>query len=97
MKFQIRLRGENLRMQFEGAAGRYGFYTPRFVEADRPEEAEALAIALVSQDLALRQALLNDQSDPPMICLDELTQVGSFRGVAVPGSGYTFFPTEDEA
>ena len=68
-----------------------GFYTTRFVEADLPEEAESRAVQLVREDFKLREAVLNGKTDPPMIYLQEIALLKSFKGIKLPGAGYTFY------
>jgi hypothetical protein len=68
-----------------------GFYTTRFVVAALPEEAESLAVQLVREDSKLRKMVHNEKSDPPKIYLQEIALIKSFKGIKLPGTGYTFY------
>jgi hypothetical protein len=72
-----------------------GFYTTRFDQAETPEEAEDLAVKLIRGDNKLREAVINDKSDPPMIYAEEVVVVETFEGNKPPGGGYCFY--EDES
>jgi hypothetical protein len=74
-----------------------GFYTTRFLEADTPELAENRAAQLIRGDAKLREAVINDRSDPPMIHAEEIVLLQTFEGIEPPGSGYTFFFYDDES
>ena len=72
-----------------------GFYATRFVEAESPEQAEYLSFKLIKNDSNLKETVLNDQADPPMIYLENLNELSSFGDNAVPGSGYSFYLEEE--
>lgn len=76
---------------------RHGFFTTRFVEADTPEAAEQLVVGLVRQDPDLQAAVRNEPTDPPMICVDSVSEIQSFDGYQIPGTGYSWFPDDDES
>jgi hypothetical protein len=96
-KFRVFLRGENFFLRLEGEARRYGFYTTRFVEAEDENAAEQRAIELLRQHGPLRDALLNDTNDPPMLFTEEIEELASFEDVENPSPGLAFYedqPTE---
>lgn len=90
-KFRVLLRGENFRMNFEGTVKRLGFYTTRFVEASDDDTAGQSAVESVRKDDQLRQAVLNDRSDPPMIFAEEIEELASFGPDDGPSRGFTFY------
>ena len=55
---------------------------------------ENLAVELVRKDAVLRKAVKNEKSDPPMIYAENIEILQTFKGVRVPGAGYTFYEEE---
>jgi hypothetical protein len=95
IKFRVLLEGANLLMEMQGIE-RLGYFTTRYVEAEDGDEAAAQALDLVRNELHSTGSLLNEIDDPPLVSVSEITQIASFRGIRVPGKGFTFFP-EDES
>ena len=95
-KYRVLLEGKNFIIKSDIGPERMGFYTTRFVKADSPEEAEKLSVDLIKSDSDLKNTVLNDKSDPPMIYLESLDELERFGDNILPGSGYTFYPEEDE-
>ena len=89
------LRGENFLLDFVDKEKKYGFYTAFWVEANDPEEAELNAVAKVKEKNDLRSGLLNYSDNPPMICLEEINQLGSKEKLE-ENSGRTFFVETDD-
>jgi hypothetical protein len=89
-KFRVLMRGENLLLNIEGAVKRFGFYTTRFVEAwirTKPSAVESLR-----QEDRLRGAVLNGQSDPPMLFAEQITEISSLEaGEDGPPHGLVFY------
>ena len=90
-KFRVFVRGENFRLNLEGAVKRYGFYTTRFVEAPDKSEAERLAIDLLRQESRLCGRVVNDQADPPMLFAEEIDEIVSFDTVENRFPGLAFY------
>ncbi len=78
-------------MKVDRQPKRMGFYTTRFVEADLPDEGETLAVQLIREDSKLRKIVHNKKSDPPMIYLEGIALLKSFKGIKLPGTGYMFY------
>lgn len=72
--WKVFLNGKNFWLLVDGKAQRLGFYTTRIVEAVDERAAELTAVQLLRDDPTL-QDLLNDRSDPPMIYVEEITEV----------------------
>ena len=96
-KYKVSLNGRNFWMEIDGQPKLMGFYTTRFLEADTPELAEHFAVQIVRGDTKLREAVINDKSDPPTIHAEEVVMLQTFEGINLPGAGYTFFFYEDES
>ena len=94
-KYRVILNGRNFKIESDGKLQKVGFYTTRWVQAETPQAAELEAIDLVRQDSSLKVAIRNLSDDPPMIYLDALSQIESFDGISLPGSGYSFYQDED--
>lgn len=90
-KYRVFLNGRNFWMKVDRQPKRMGFYTTRFVEADLPEEAESLAVQLIRKDTKLQKVVHNKKSDPPMIYLEGIALLKSFKGIKLPGTGYVFY------
>lgn len=90
-KFRVLLRGENFLMNHERAVKRLGFYTTRFLEAPDKGEAERLAVEFLRQHDRLREGILNDQSDPPMLFAEEIDEVSTFDDVENLAPGLSFY------
>jgi hypothetical protein len=96
-KYKVLLNGRNFWMNIDNQPKLMGFYTTRFLEADTPELAENRAAQLIRGDAKLREAVINDRSDPPMIHAEEIVLLQTLEGIEPPGSGYTFFFYDDES
>lgn len=77
----------------DSKVGRYGFFTTRFVEAKDSGGAEFSVMNLIREEL--RSMGLNDPSDPPTMHVEEIHEIDDFGENAVPGSGFTWFKTEE--
>ena len=81
-------------MNLDGVKQKFSFYTTRFVEAEDEEAAEYAVIDLLRGDPKLVGSVLNEDSDPPMMFAEEIEELESFKGLLVPGAGFTFYPAE---
>jgi hypothetical protein len=93
-KYRVFIRGENFLLKVDGTAGKVGFYTTRFVEARNDSEAEDTAVSTLRNDSSLRDIVLNEKSDPPMLFVEEIDELISFDGLTLPGTGLAFFAEE---
>lgn len=92
-KFKIFVRGKNYLWQRESEPARkWGFYTTVFVEARNQEEAEAVATQLLQNDPKL--LCNNGVSDPPVLHIEEVSEVASFEKCKVPRTGLCIYPEE---
>ena len=90
-KFRVLVRGENFEMKVEGAVKRLGFFVTRFVVAESQAEAETRAIETVSRDDRLRDSVLNDASNSPMLFADEIEEVSCLEDMERQDEGFAFF------
>jgi hypothetical protein len=96
-KYKVLVRGENFLINLEGEDQKLGFYTTAFVEGQDEEQAEQRAMALLRNDKEFRWSVLNEQSDAPMMFVDEIDELQSFEGLNLPRTGFSFFPEEGNA
>jgi hypothetical protein len=94
-KYKVFVRGENFLLNRNGIAEKFGFYSTRFVEANNEEHAEETAIATLRDEPTLRDAVLNEKSDPPMMYVEDISQLDSFEDLNIPGTGFSFYPESD--
>jgi len=90
-KYKALVRGQNFLLNNNGKVGRFGFYATRFVDAGSEADAEEKAIATLRDDPALRDAVLNEKSDPPIMFVEDISQLDSFDGLNLPGTGLSFY------
>jgi hypothetical protein len=95
-KYSVLVRGENFLIKFEGEDQKLGFYTTAFVEAKDEDEASKKAVDLLRDDQEFKRSVSNDQSDPPLMFVDEIAELESFDGLNLPRNGFAFFPEEEE-
>ena len=90
-KYKVFVRGQNFLLNLDGKRQQLGFYTTRFVEAQNDQEAERNAISMVRNDPTLRDRVLNEKSDAPTMFVEEITELQSFEGPNLPGTGFSFY------
>jgi hypothetical protein len=95
-KYKVFINGQNFWITIDGETKRWGFYTTRFVEAVSPKQAEKKAVQLIRDDPKLKENVLNDKSEPPMMFVERIEPLNSFNGLPVPGTGYTFYDEDKE-
>ena len=88
-KYSVLIEGGNFLINIEGSALKCGFFTTRFVVAETNSAEKKKAIELVK--LELKDTVLNDVSDVPIMYVEKVIEVESFAGFSVPGSGFTWF------
>lgn len=95
-KYQVKVNGQNLLMDFDGTRAKHGFYTQVYVEAFTSADAELRAIDLLQEDAHLAEKILNAADDPMTLAVDEVREIESFDGRKVPRCGLIFYPEEEE-
>lgn len=89
------LNGVNYLLTIDGVERRSGFYVTRYVEADDPDQAEAMAVDLIRADQELMAMIRNSDQDPPKILLDEMYEIDSFEDLETFTPGYGFYFDEE--
>ena len=73
----VRLKGENFLMDGDQGPRKRRFYSTRIIEAQNPRRAETLARDLIGKDARLKNSVLNEVSDPPLICLESISEISA--------------------
>ena len=95
--FRVVVNGRNFQLTWAEAENerptikRTGFYTTVHVRARSQREAESRAMKLLRADQALRKSVRNPASDPPLMFLEELEELSSFKGRRLPRTGFAFY------
>ena len=91
-KYRVLIEGKNFLVKIESKIELHGFFTTRFIEARHETEAEKIALDLIRDEL--KDVVLNERSDPPMMYIDKIDELISFGDNLVPGAGFTWFLEE---
>lgn len=92
-KYNVTVEGSNFLINIEKIDQKYGFFTTRFINAENSLSAEKKALDYIRNEL--KDIVLNEQSDPPMMFLDKIEKAETFGDQKTPGSGFTWFKDED--
>ena len=76
-KFEICVKGRNFLLKEDDEAKKFGFYAARFMEAH--DSSAAAKIAMDSFRAELKNIVMNDESDPPMMSVVEVREVYFFE------------------
>jgi len=76
-KFEICVKGRNFLIKEDDEAKKFGFYAARFIEAH--DSSTAAKIAMDSFRAELKNIVMNDESDPPMMSVVEVREVYFFE------------------
>jgi len=93
-KYEVILNGVNFLIPVNGDRKLMGFYVTRYVEASTPEQAETLAIELISASGKFDGIVLNKDDDPPRIFLESIYEIDSFDGLDTLEPGFGFYDDE---
>lgn len=91
-KFELFISGRNFLLKKDDRAKKLCFYAARFVEAEDLPAAVEVAMDLIRTEL--KDLVLNDQSDPPTMKLEEVSEVYYFQdrmevgNILLPGNGF---------
>lgn len=76
--YRVIIHGRNFRLNVEGKWEKFGFHTPRFAEAPDSVLAEHVALEdfrISAKYLDLMKRSLNSESDQPVLCGEDITEV----------------------
>ena len=90
-KYRALINGENFLLNFDGQLQKVGFYVTRVVYVQNPAEAELAAVNLVREDSRLKDNVLNERDDPPMLYADETEEIEESEGEENVDTGFSWF------
>jgi hypothetical protein len=74
-KYRVQIDAKNFLLNLDGATAKYGFITYRVVDAPDPAAAENSAVQMIRDDHELRDLVLNEKNDPPVMDVEEIVEV----------------------
>ncbi len=90
-KYHLLMNGQNFLIDMDGKIAKHGFFQNFFLEAKSPEEAEDLAVQKIRENEDLKAITRNPKDDPPIIVLEEMSELESSDGVEAMESGKAWF------
>lgn len=93
-KFEVYIRGKNFLIRTDNEVRKNNFYAGRFIEAN--DMSDALEMVMGSIRSELKDAVLNDKSDPPTMRVEDISEVYYFQdkllwqGMNLPLDGYVW-------
>ena len=85
------MNGQNFLVDMDGKVAKHGFFQNFFLEAESPEQAENLAVQKMRENDDLKEITQNPKEDPPVIVLEQMSELESFDGVEDMESGKAWF------
>ena len=96
-KFKVQLHGQNFLLNFDGEHKKFGFHATRYVSAASRSEAERIAIIMIHQYHAIRDALANEGTDSPVVTATETRTINVFQSLFFRSTDtFKFYPEENE-
>ena len=93
-KYRVMVEGINFLIRVDTETMKHGFFTTRFVEARDEDEAESKVVEMLRVEL--KTLVQNEQSDSPMMFVEEIEELESFGEFKVPGAGFSWYPDRRE-
>ena len=90
-KYHLLMNGQNFLVDMDDNLAKHGFFQHFFLEAESPECAEDLAVQKIRGNEDLKAIAQNPQDDPPVIIVEEMSELETFDGVESMESGRAWF------
>jgi hypothetical protein len=71
-QYKVSINGTNFLVNFSGRAKKVGSFTTRSVRASDAEAAEIMAVQMLRDQKSLRDVVVNDRSDPPLMKVENI-------------------------
>ena len=88
--YRVLVNGRNFLIEWDGSVQKCGFYVTRFVNAEGKESAESEAILSLRSDTHLQELTKNEQTDPPLLFIEEIERVSDNNGAA-NNTGFSWY------
>lgn len=75
--YLVRLNGNNFLIDGGNGPRKKRFRSTRLVQAENKNQAESLARELISKDPRLKNSVLNEKSDPPIIHVESIREISA--------------------
>ena len=95
--FRVKLNGKNFLLDLNGEPTKFGFHTTRYVKAETREEAGKIAIILTHQNRILKESVMYEGADRPVIDILELKEINALRFAFKKSDTELAFYPEDES
>jgi len=93
--YLVCLNGKNLLIDGDEGPRKKQFRSTRLVEAENQNRAEAIARELINNDPRLQKSVLNEESDPPVIYLESVSEVPALAYDAQNRANSFFWENDD--
>jgi hypothetical protein len=94
--YLVCLNGKNFLIDSKEGPRKKQFRSTRLVEAENKNLAETLARELISKDSRIQNFVLNEESDPPEIYLDSVSEVSAMAYDAQNRANSFFWENEND-
>jgi hypothetical protein len=93
--YLVRLNGKNFLIDSKEGPRKKQFRSTRLVEAENKNLAETLARESISNDPRIKKFVLNEESDPPVIYLESVSEVPAMAFDAQNRANSFYWENED--
>ena len=90
--YRVSINGTNFLVKLDGESKKMGFYATCFVEASHVKAAEYVAAQMLRDRKSLRDVVLNDPADPPLMNIENIVElVSAFDETQRPQPGLVWY------
>ncbi len=93
--YLVRLKGAIFLIDGDEGPRKRRFLSTRLVDAENQKLAEDLARELISKDPRIKNCILNEESDPPVICIESVREIPAMA-YDVQNRSNSFYWEKDE-
>ena len=93
--YLVRLNGQNFLIDGDEGPRKKRFCSTQLVEAEDQDRAETLARELIINDPRLKDSVLNQESDPPMIYIESVSEISAMAYDAQNRAHSFYWENED--
>jgi hypothetical protein len=94
-KYMLTIQGKNFLTQFGSKKEKWGFFITRVARAETIHQAEEIVLDRIRGEL--RNVVLNDHTDEPMMYVLEVSEITSRKNpIQGEGGGFSWYPENPE-